>query len=73
MVRNYAVTFSAVTLRLWLLLLIVFNSEVEAAYVTVAWLSWVPNLLIAELIIGSGRAQAKSLEASPIVAAIHAA
>jgi len=73
MIRNYAVTFSAVTLRLWLLLFIVSGSEVEAAYISVAWLSWVPNLLIAELIIGNVRAKAKSPQVNPIIAAINAA
>ncbi len=52
MIRNFALTFAAVTLRIWLLML----SEVAGidfinAYRTVAWLCWVPNLLIAQTMI----------------------
>ncbi len=52
MIRNYALTFAAVTLRLWLPILIsmVFY-EFNPAYQIVSWLCWIPNLLIAELII----------------------
>jgi len=59
MIRNYALTFAAVTLRIWLPLLIMAQAtsgmEIEAAiasaYQTVPWISWVPNLIIAEGII----------------------
>lgn len=53
MVRNYALTFAAVSLRIYLPLLMafVFNGNFIPAYHTVAWLSWVPNLIIAEIII----------------------
>lgn len=49
MIRNYALTFAAVTLRLHLPLLTgLFGLEFLTAYRTVAWLSWIPNLLIVE-------------------------
>ena len=48
MIRNYALTFAAVTLRLWLPLLTVSGLDFTLAYRTVAWLCWVPNLLIVE-------------------------
>ncbi len=49
MIRNYALTFAAVTLRLHLpLLTAVLGLEFVTAYRTVAWLAWVPNLLIVE-------------------------
>ena len=53
MIRSYALTLSAITLRVYTL---IFHAiEVDARpielYITTAWLSWVPNLLIAELII----------------------
>ncbi|MEZ4712243.1 MAG: DUF2306 domain-containing protein [Caldilineaceae bacterium] len=48
MMRNYALTFAAVTLRLWLPLLPVFGLDFITAYRTVAWLCWIPNLLIME-------------------------
>jgi uncharacterized membrane protein len=51
MIRNYALTFSAVMLRLWLPLFFALGYEFPEAYTTVAWLCWVPNLLVAELII----------------------
>ena len=47
MIRSYALTFAAVTLRLWLPgLAAIF--PFDAAYQTVAWLAWVPNLVIVE-------------------------
>lgn len=47
MTRSYALTFAAVTLRLWLPgLAAIF--PFETAYQTVSWLAWVPNLLIVE-------------------------
>ncbi len=48
MIRNYAATFAAVTLRLWLIVLLSSGVEFPTAYATVAWLSWIPNLFIAE-------------------------
>jgi len=52
MTRNYALTFAAVTLRLWLpLCLAGFGMEFNTAYPIIAWLSWVPNILVAELIV----------------------
>ena len=52
MVRSFALTFAAVTLRLYLPLFTgVFGLEFEQAYIAISWLCWVPNLLIGELII----------------------
>ncbi|CAN5560306.1 hypothetical protein BH23BAC1_BH23BAC1_21830 [soil metagenome] len=52
MIRNYAVTLAAVTLRIWIpVLMIFFALPFIEAYKIVAWLSWLPNLLVAELII----------------------
>jgi len=50
MIRSYALTFAAVTLRLYLPLLQQFFDFSEA-YAIVAWLCWVPNLVFAEVII----------------------
>ena len=49
MMYNYAGTFGAVTLRLWLPLLITIFGEFALAYQVVAWLSFVPNLIIVYL------------------------
>jgi hypothetical protein len=56
-VRAFALTYAAVTLRLWLVALM--GTQVAAgvdqviafdrAYVVVPFLCWVPNLLVAEL------------------------
>ena len=59
MIRNYALTFSAVMLRVWLPLFFALGYEFPEAYTTVAWLCWVPNLLVAELISRKGKALAK--------------
>lgn len=49
MLRSYSLIFGAVTLRIWLpLLIIAFGGEFDPAYRAVAWLSWVPNILWAE-------------------------
>lgn len=48
-VRSWALAFSAVTLRLELPLLVAaFGGAFRPAYVLVAWLCWVPNLMWAE-------------------------
>lgn len=48
MIYSYAACFAAVTLRLLLpLLIILHKGEFEPAYRIVAWLCWVPNLLVA--------------------------
>ncbi len=55
MIRNYALTFAAVMLRVWLPLFAALGYEFAEGYATVAWLCWVPNLLVAELIISKGK------------------
>ncbi|MBL7825546.1 MAG: DUF2306 domain-containing protein [Saprospiraceae bacterium] len=48
MIFSYAACFAAVTLRLWLPILIwMFDGNFLPAYRVVAWLCWVPNLLFA--------------------------
>ena len=48
MTRSYALTLAAVTLRVYLPLSMMAGIEFDAAYQTIAWLCWVPNLVIAE-------------------------
>ena len=50
MVRNFALTFAAVTLRLWLPAAVVSGIPFELAYPVIAWLCWLPNLVLAELL-----------------------
>lgn len=49
MVRNFALTFAAVTLRLWAPAAFASGIPFELSYPVIAWLCWVPNLLVAEL------------------------
>lgn len=52
MLRSFALTFAAVTLRLWLpILLAGFRWPFADAYIFVAYMCWIPNLLVMELII----------------------
>ncbi|MDY8135567.1 DUF2306 domain-containing protein [Aquimarina sp. 2201CG5-10] len=51
MMYSYAGTFGAVTLRLWLPLLIVVTDSFVTAYGIVAWLSWIPNMMVVYLVI----------------------
>jgi len=52
MIRSYALCFAAVSLRIYLPLFIGgFGMEFIDAYKIIAWLCWVPNILIAEFLI----------------------
>jgi hypothetical protein len=48
MIRSYALTLAAVTLRIYLPLSQVAGIPFEQAYMAISWLAWVPNLLLAE-------------------------
>lgn len=59
MIRSFALTYGAVTLRLWFALLVLaqlpFTTDLEAvlanAYAPLAFVAWLPNLVVAELMI----------------------
>ena len=51
MIRCYAVCWAAVTLRIMLPASQIAGIEFVTAYRFIAWLCWVPNLLVAELIV----------------------
>ena len=52
MMRSYALTFSAITLRTWKVILSgTLNIEPTQLYIIEAWIGFVPNLIIIELII----------------------
>jgi hypothetical protein len=52
MIRSFALTLSAITLRLWKYIIVMgFQPKPMDAYQIVAWLGWVLNLVIAEIII----------------------
>ena len=52
MIRNFALTLAAVTLRNYLpLMLFGLHWSFRTTYVVVSWLCWVPNLLVAEWLV----------------------
>jgi uncharacterized membrane protein len=51
MLRTFAMTYAAVTLRLWLFALIPLLGDFHSAYLLVPFLSWVPNLIVVELLL----------------------
>ena len=55
MIFSYAACFAAVTLRIWLPLLTIAMGEFNSAYRIVAWLCWVPNIIVAYLIVSKNR------------------
>ncbi|AKC85770.1 DUF2306 domain-containing protein [Pseudoxanthomonas suwonensis] len=58
MVRSYALTLAAVTLRIYLGSSQLAGISFTVAYPAIAWLCWVPNLLLAEWFVRSPRARA---------------
>jgi len=67
MIRSYALTFAAVTLRIYLPLSQVAGLPFDPAYQTISWFCWVPNLIVAEWIILQQR-QAESIHETDSVA-----
>ena len=55
MTRSIALTLAAVTLRLYLPLSMLTGLPFDAAYTAIAWLCWVPNLIVAELVLNRRR------------------
>lgn len=53
MVRSFALTFAAVTLRLYMPLAALLPVDGEDAYRAIAFLCWIPNLLAVELWLSS--------------------
>ncbi len=53
MLRSYALTLSAIMLRTYAFLFDVLHIDMHprTVYITIAWLSWVPNIIIAEILI----------------------
>lgn len=61
MMRSYALTFSAITLRTWKLILSsLFVIAPVSLYMIDAWLGFVPNLLFAEWLIRKRKANVQS-------------
>ena len=66
MIRNYALTFAAVTLRIYLPFATqLMHWDFITSYRIISWLCWVPNLIVAEMIINKrSRTLAYSMRAS---------
>ncbi|MFN8669590.1 MAG: DUF2306 domain-containing protein [Gemmatimonadaceae bacterium] len=66
MVRSFALTFAAVTLRIYIPLSVATGLPYEPSYQAIAWLCWVPNLLVAEWLLRARRRPVQS--PAPLVA-----
>lgn len=52
MIRSYALTAAAITLRLWLpIFTALFQIDFLTSYQIISWLCWVPNLVFAEILV----------------------
>ncbi|MDH6251686.1 hypothetical protein M2347_001413 [Chryseobacterium sp. H1D6B] len=50
--RSYVLALSAVTLRMWKVIIVfLFHAEPMDVYQIIAWLGWVPNILLIEFLI----------------------
>jgi len=49
MIRSFALTLAAVTLRIYMPLAIILHLDMPTAYTVIAWLCWIPNLIAAEI------------------------
>jgi hypothetical protein len=55
MLRNHALTLAAVSLRLYIPLFLASGVPFQDAYPVIAWLCWVPHLLIAQWWLNRGQ------------------
>jgi hypothetical protein len=51
MLRSYALAFAAVTLRLYIAVILLAHLDFVIAYRAISFLCWVPNLALAELYV----------------------
>lgn len=64
MIRSFALTFAAVTLRVYLLIAPALPVTFEDAYRAISFISWVPNLLLAEIYLRSRNTQVRAVEST---------
>ncbi|MCF6298228.1 MAG: DUF2306 domain-containing protein [Flavobacteriaceae bacterium] len=62
MIYSYSACFAAVTLRIWLPILIVSIGDFIDAYRIVTWLCWVPNVIVAYFIINKRNSALNSVQ-----------
>jgi hypothetical protein len=65
MMRSFALTLAAVTLRIYLPLSGVLHLDMDAAYRAISFLCWVPNLAIVEMMIAARRVRTSLRPAAP--------
>jgi uncharacterized membrane protein len=52
MYRSFALTFSAITLRIWVpVLSYFFGMDPDYTVVITAWINWIPNLIVVEILL----------------------
>lgn len=61
--RNFALAFAAVMLRLYIPVSVAIGVDFAVAYPVIAWLCWVPNLVVAEW-LSNGERQDRSRQGS---------
>jgi len=61
MIRSWALTLAAVTLRIYLPLVAIFGLEFLPWYRAISFLAWVPNLIVAELWLRRGPRPTRSI------------
>lgn len=60
MLRNFALACAAVTLRILLPVAVAAGVAIEVAYPVIAWLCWLPNLVVAEWLLRRRPARAST-------------
>ena len=60
MVRSYALTAAAITLRIYLPLAPLTGLPFSSAYRIIAWACWIPNLFFAEWLLRKGRSRVQA-------------
>lgn len=65
MLRNFSLTFGAVTLRIYLGIFGAFGVPFADAYPVVAWIAWVPNLVLVEWYLALRRSPVASRNTVP--------
>lgn len=63
MIRNFSLSVAAVTLRLYLPPVFIFQLPFAQSYAVIAWLCWLPNLVVAEWLIAQPPAAAVARQA----------
>lgn len=58
MVRNFSLAFAAVMLRLYIPASVLAGADFSVAYPIIAWLCWLPNLLVADWVFNSAHNKA---------------